>query len=130
VLTVRDLRPDEAAPLFPDGLDWAGVSPAEWVAGCEAGLFLVFAAERDGTTVAFAVAGSGPRVLLVLALVGDRRADRMLLDRAVRVAGEREVAVYCPDDDPALVALLRRRGFARVSRSDPFLYCLARDGGP
>ena len=122
MLRVRQLSPADAALLFRDGLAGAGISPGRWEAGCTAGSFLAFTAQRGGNPVGFAVASSDPRQLRVAALVGEAGAAGPLLDRVVRAAGERDVSVWCPAGHARLRALLRRRGFARVGRSD--------DGGP
>jgi hypothetical protein len=134
VLTVHELDPADAAELFPDGLAEAGIDPSRWEAGCAAGEFVVFVAERDEDAVGFAVVSSNPRRLRLAALGGDGAAAGALLDRVVPAAGERDVSAWCPADRPRLGDLLRRRGFARVGQSDRggpplYLYKLSRNDG-
>jgi hypothetical protein len=134
MLTVTALAPADAVELLPDGLACRGISPAWWEAGCVAGTYLVFVAERDGSPAGLAVAESCPRRLLALALVGRGGASRLLLDRVVCAAGERDVDVWSPADRPRLGDLLRRRGFVLMGRSDAdsvpsFLYHLRRNEG-
>jgi hypothetical protein len=131
---VRQLSPADAAELFPDGLAGAGIGPARWEAGCTAGKYLLFTAQRGGTPVGFAIASSDPRRLRVAILAGEAGAAGPLLDRVLRAAGERDVSVWCPAGHARLRALLRRRGFARVGRSDDsgppsYLYHLSRNEG-
>jgi hypothetical protein len=128
MLTVHDLEPADAALLFPDGL--ADIGRGRWEAGCAAGKYRVFAAERDEDPAGFAVAESGPSRLVALALEGGGGASRLLLERLVRAAGERDVGVWCPAVRAGLRALLLRRGFACVGRSEvAYLYLLSRNGG-
>jgi hypothetical protein len=134
MLSVRQLSPADAAELFPDGLAGAGIGPARWEAGCTAGKYLLFTAQRGGTPVGFAIASSAPRRLRVAILAGEARAAGPLLDRVMRAAGERDVSVWCAADNAGLRGLLRRRGFARVGQSGPgeplsFLYRLRRNEG-
>ena len=73
-------------------------------------------AERDGELMGFAVAESCPRALHILDLEGDTKACRLLLDRMVMLAGERDMTAWLPLGRPDLHRMVRRLGFAR-SRS-------------
>jgi hypothetical protein len=112
MLRVRQLSSADAAELFPDGLAKAGIRPARWESGCNAGRYLVFVAEREGFPVGFAVAESLPSMLHVLALGGDADDCGPLLDRLARAAGERDLWVWCPTAEARLRRVLEGRGFA------------------
>ena len=116
MLTVHDLEPADAAQLFPGGL--ADIDRARWEAGCAAGKYLVFAAQRDEDPVGFAVAESHPCGLVALALEGGGGATRLLLERVIRAAGERDVGVFCPAGQTGLRDLLLGRGFVRAATSE------------
>jgi hypothetical protein len=64
----------------------------------------------------FAVAESCPRALHILDLEGDSPACRLLLDRMVRLAGERDLTAWLPPGRPDLHRMVRRLGFVQ-SRS-------------
>lgn len=99
---------------FPgDGVEWTG-----WNAFCrERGLFALVA-DADGTPVGLTVAESTPEVVRFLALEGNAAACSLLLERLLRMAGERDVGGWCPTDRYDLRGLLDGAGFRRRTESD------------
>ena len=112
MLVIRRVDPAQALPAF-----W-GLPPRPWHAYCTRRGLLTFTAEQDGDLTGYAVAESHPRAVYVLDLVGDIQICRLLLDRLVRAAGERDVAGWFTMDRPDLGRVLVRLGFARVARED------------
>jgi hypothetical protein len=83
---------------------------------CRSKGLLVFVAERDDDLVGYAVAESCPHRVHVRRLEGDTDTCRLLLDRLVGAAGERDLSGWVPAGRPDLRRLFRRRGFVRVGR--------------
>jgi hypothetical protein len=76
---------------------------------------LALVAELDGSLAGFALAESSPQVLRVHTLEGPADACRLLLDRLVRAAGERDVSCWYRVSCTAQHRLLEGRGFARLT---------------
>jgi hypothetical protein len=71
------------------------------------------AAEERGELVGFAVARSCPKAICFFGLEGDPRTCRFLLQRLVRLAGERDVCGWCSARRADLRRLLEQMSFAR-----------------
>lgn len=118
MLTIRIVGSAEALAAFCEHKPLAGMTPAQrqtlWA---QRGLFAL-AVEEDGDLVGLSLAESGPKAVHVIALEGDTGACGLLLDRLMRLSGERDVSAWCPDDRPDLLAALEERGFLRQSQHD------------
>jgi len=79
---------------------------------------LAWAAEQDGDLVGFTVAESHARGVRVLTLEGGTAICQLLLDKLVRLAGERDVSGWCPADRPDVQKLFETRGFLRQYLDD------------
>jgi hypothetical protein len=126
VLVIRSVDPDDVVPNDQD------LTPEEWSACCRERGVVAFAAEQDGEPVGFAVAESDPHALHVVELEGDAGTCRVLLDRLVRLAGERDMSGWVPAGRPALRQLVERLGFVRLAGPAPggspsFLYYWSRN---
>jgi hypothetical protein len=75
------------------------------------GMFAL-AAEEDGARVGLAVAESQANLVHVLYLDGRPDAWLALLERLVRLAGERDLSVWCLADRAGRREALEQRGFA------------------
>ena len=116
MLVIRSVEPAKFVPVFWGVPHCCGMKPMQWHAYCRRRGMLAFAAELDADLVGFAVAESGPEVVHVLSLVGDAGTCRLLLQRVVMAAGERDVSGWCPIDDLAVRRLFRRLGFVRTGK--------------
>jgi hypothetical protein len=92
------------------------LAPSSWETFCREKGLSALVAERHGELMGFAVTESCPRALHILDLEGDTKACRLLLDRMVMLAGERDMTAWLPLGRPDLHRMVRRLGFAR-SRS-------------
>jgi len=91
-LVVRGVDPSRSVPAFWDDGPPAGMTPDQWAAVCKRRGLVAFVAEETGGPLAgFAFAESTPRWVRVLALEGGAEARRLLLERLLKAAGEREV---------------------------------------
>jgi L-amino acid N-acyltransferase YncA len=84
---------------------------AEWETYCQRRGVMVLAAEEEGDLAGWAVAESCPQRLHIRTLEGDRAACRLLLNRLVMAAGERDLSGWVPLDRPDLRRMFRRLGF-------------------
>jgi hypothetical protein len=95
---------------------------------------LAFVAKEEERAVGLALAESHPGRVHVFVLEGTTDACRLLLERLVRLAGERDVSVWCPAARLDVRELLEQRGFARLAQGDfvgrpSYLYFCRRSGG-
>ncbi|MFO0845813.1 MAG: hypothetical protein U0797_26095 [Gemmataceae bacterium] len=118
MLVLHRFNPADVAALLPGVPGQAGMTPAEWEAYCDERGLLAFAAEEDGELVGLALAESGPQAVHVLAADGRPDACRLLVERLVRLAGERDVTAWCPEDKGDLRETLRGLGFVDLHRGD------------
>lgn len=114
MLVLHRFDAPEVAALLPVVQSQSGLSPEKWEEFCRERGFLAFAAEDDGELAGLAVAESHPSALRVVHLEGTADACTLLLDRLVRLAGERDVAAGCREDREDLRGLLEARGFTRA----------------
>jgi hypothetical protein len=119
MLSIHPVDPAEAALAFGGLAEKDDLTPAEWASYCHRKGLIVFAAERDGELVGFAVAESCPHRIHVRRLEGDTHTCRRLLGRLVRAAGERDLSGWVPTDRPDLRRMFRRLGFIRGGRGHP-----------
>jgi len=107
MLTIRSINNTDAIALL------CGSPPGEDTAAAPADRGAVFAlvAEEGGELVGFAVAESHPRAVHFFGLEGDTDAARFLLERLVRLAGERDVCGWCRARRGDVRRLLLRLGF-------------------
>src|SRR5262249_32072969 len=90
------------------------ISPESADAACwDLGLFGLVVRE-SGRAVGYAIARSHPQTVIVAKLQGRSDACRLLLNRLVRGAGERDISVWCAAERPRLARLLARMGFRRM----------------
>jgi hypothetical protein len=73
---------------------------------------VAFAAEEQGELAAIALAESEPQALHVVAVEGRPDACLLLLERLVRLAGERDVTAWSRDDKPDYQEMLEGLGFS------------------
>lgn len=119
MVVIRTLGPDEAVVLAGGrvrGHSHRGL----WEAWLREGTLLGVVVEQDRVAVGFAVAESHPQVLHVVRLEGDTETCLLLVERLVRLSGERDVSVWCPVARPDVQQILEGMGFARLVR-DAFL---------
>jgi hypothetical protein len=119
MLRIHPVSPANAASIFRGLTHNDHMTAAEWQSYCRSKGLLVFVAERDEDLVGYTAAESCPRRVHIRDLVGDTRTGRLLLDRLVMVAGERDLSGWVPADRPDLRRLFRRRGFVSVGRGYP-----------
>jgi hypothetical protein len=111
----------------------ANMSPTQWDAYClEKGL-LAFAAEEEGELVGLALAESEPQALHVVAVEGRADAFRLLLEKLVRLSGERDVTAWCSQGKHNLQVMLEGLGFrwthaAKAGGRTSYFYRLIRNG--
>jgi hypothetical protein len=96
-----------------DLADIVSDEPEEWLADCRERGVVALAAERDGEPAGFAVAASDQQAVYVLKLEGDAGTCRLLLDRLVRFAGERDMAACEQAGRPDIVRMFQDLGFVR-----------------
>jgi hypothetical protein len=116
MLIIHPVSPADAALVFRGLIQKDHMTTAEWQSYCRSKGPLVFVAERDEDLVGYAVAESCPQRVHIRSLVGDTRTGRLLLDRLVMAAGERDLSGWVPADRRDLRRLFRRRGFVRGGR--------------
>jgi hypothetical protein len=98
-------------PVFSGLEEFIELPPTGWDALCQARGLLALAAEQDEELVGFAVAESSPQVLHILTLKGDPNVCRLLLQRLVMLAGERDVSGWFPLDQVEVRKMVERLGF-------------------
>jgi hypothetical protein len=118
VLVIHRLDPVEAVPGFWGTPPSGGLSPRLWEALCKERGLVAFAAREDEEVAGFAVAESHSNLVHVLNLEGDARACRLLLDRLVRLAGERAVGGWFPVARTDLREMLEGLGFTRICQDE------------
>jgi len=117
MVVIRSVDPVEAVPLFlcmPEET----LLPPEWPLYCKERGLLALVAEVDGELVGFAVAESHRQVVHILSLEGDGSACRLLLERLVRLAGERDVSGWFAAERTDILDSVEQRGFAHRGRAD------------
>ena len=122
MLVIRKVDPSFAVGLCTESLTAEDMTPGQCEAFCQEKGLVALAAERDDDLAGFAVAESSPKAVHFLMLEGDSATCRILLDRLVRLAGERDVSGWCPVGCGNIRKLLEERGFTRTQRSR-FLGC-------
>jgi hypothetical protein len=113
MLIIHPMSPADAASVFRGLTQNDHMTTAEWQSYCRGKGLLVLVAEQDDELVGYAVAQSCPQRVHIRDLVGDTRTGRLLLDRLVMAAGERDLSGWVPADRPDLRRLFRRRGLVR-----------------
>jgi hypothetical protein len=117
VVLIRQVDPADALGVLGATPPGDGVEKAIWDRWSRDGTLVAFVAEH-GRPVGVAIAESLPNLVHVLAGEGNAAACGLLLDRLMRMAGERDVSVRCPDDHEDLRQILGGTGFARQHRDD------------
>jgi hypothetical protein len=112
VLSIRSVDPTEA---MPDDVD---MTPKEWLAFCRERGLVAFAAEREEEFVGYVAAESDAQAVHVVLLEGDTETCRVLLDRLVMLAGERDMSGWVPADRRDVRRIVRRLGFVRMAAAE------------
>jgi hypothetical protein len=127
MLTLRNIHPEAVQSLLPGAPDRGRMTPQEWEAFVHRASPVAFVAEEEGKMVGFVFAESHPTLVHVLFLEGTAVACRLLLERIVRLAGERNMAGRFPIDRPDLLAILDLAGFKRRFKDEfwgrPSYFC-------
>src|SRR4051812_36908695 len=118
MLTIRTLDPAHAFALVGTSPLAEGVDQEFWEPWSWGGTLLAFVAEVAEVGVGLALAASHPGLVQVFTLEGTADACRLLLERLVRAAAERDVSVWCPAAHIDLRELLEQQGFARQAQGD------------
>jgi hypothetical protein len=130
--TLKNIDPADAFMLLPGTPCRGGMPLPEWEAFVRRAGPVAFVAEEDGVSVGFAIAESHPKLVHVLYLEGTTAACRLLLDRLVRLAGERKMAGRFRAELPDLLAMLEVAGFKRLFEDEfngkPTFFCERRTG--
>jgi hypothetical protein len=113
---IGSVDPAKFVPIFWGVEGYASRTPGRWDAYCKKRGLVAFAAAQEAHLVGFAVAESHPNVVHVLSLVGDTDTCRVLLNRLVMAAAERDMSVWCPIGQADVRQLLRRLGFVRETK--------------
>jgi hypothetical protein len=105
--------------------------PADCAALWERLGLVVLVAQDGGEQEDLGLAASHPGQVQVIYLDGAPRACRLLLDRLVRLAGERDVSMWCPAEQTAIGTMHEEKGFVFLCRDEsqcppPSLYRLRR----
>jgi hypothetical protein len=112
MLTIRRIDPTQVESEEGD------LTRMEWLAFCRDRGLVAFAAERGEELVGLAAAESDAKVVHVAILEGDTGTCHALLDRLVRLAGERDMSGWVPLGRPDVRRLILRLGFAPVASAD------------
>jgi hypothetical protein len=115
---IHDLDPVQGASACREMAQDMCMTPQQWQDYCQRRGVLAVVAEQDGVLVGWAVAESGARFLHVRRLEGHPQACRLLLDRLVRLAGERDLTGWVWADRPELQRLFVRLGFVRQAAAE------------
>jgi hypothetical protein len=118
MLVIRQVDLTAAPPVLWGSLHAGGLTLTGWAALCRERGLIAFAAEQDGRFAGYAVAESTPRLVRILNLEGGLRPCRLLLERLVRLAGERDVGGWFPAGRTDVLEMLERRGFVRLGQDD------------
>jgi hypothetical protein len=101
--------------------------PILWDDYCREKGLVALAAEQGPSLVGFAIAESHPQLIRILNLEGDRETCRRLLNRLIRLAGERDLAGWFPRKRKDLQRLVKQLGFVRsaqdVFQGRPCSFC-------
>jgi hypothetical protein len=116
VLVIRHVPLTDALPLLESPVD--RVEMSLWEKWSREGILLAFIAEQDEEAVGFAIAESHPHVVHGVKLAGTEAACRLLLERLVKLAGERDASVWCPLEEIGLRGMLEGWGFAPLYDDD------------
>ena len=119
MLVIHSVDPTTLIPALILMAEGAEMTPAQWKSYCEGRGLMAFAAEQDGDLAGFAVGESCPHRIHIRRLEGDTDTCRLLFDRLVMAAGERNLSGWVPDDRPDLLRMFRRRGFVRGGQGHP-----------
>jgi hypothetical protein len=114
VLSLHRLELDQVAALLMVVPGLVDMTRPWRLAYCEERGVLGFAVEQDGEFVGFALAESGPQAVHVVAVEGGRETCRLLVERLVRLAGERAVTAACPEGKDEFREALEGRGFSML----------------
>jgi hypothetical protein len=117
-LIVRRIDRREAHRLLRGVARFAALTPERWDSLWENHGLVAFAAEARQSLRAFALAESHPQTVHVAHLGGRPDACWLLLERLVRLAGERDMSAVVPMAHPELQVLLEELGFLRVFEED------------
>jgi hypothetical protein len=133
LLVLHRFNATDVAALMPGVLARSGMSPTQWDAYCEEKGLLAFAAEEEGDLVALSMAESVPQALHVVSIEGRPDACHLLLEKFVRLAGERDVTAWCPRGNDDLSRMLEELGFAwmhaaGIGGRTSYFYRLCRNG--
>src|SRR5271165_3702166 len=104
----------EAIAIFCENTRFACMTPAQCKAYCQERGFLALVAEEDEMYAGLAIAESTPKALHVLKLEGCADACRFLLERLVRMAGERDVSVRCLVNQADMREMFQEKGFLEL----------------
>jgi len=104
----------EAIALFYENTTFARMTPAQCKAFCQERGFLALVAEEDDMYAGLAIAESTPKALHVLKLEGCDDACRLLLERLMRIAGERDVSGRCQADQAGMREMFQAKGFLEL----------------
>jgi hypothetical protein len=121
MLEVRVVDAAKVVPLFWGFYD-VQPAPSSWETFCREKGLSALVVERHGELMGFAVTASYPHALHILDLEGDSSACRLLLDRMVMLAGERDMTAWLPLGRPDVHHMVRRLGFVR-SRAGNWASC-------
>jgi hypothetical protein len=99
--------------------DDSGLTRKEWLAFCQERGLVAFAALVSEELVGFVAAESDPHAVHILVLEGDTQTCRLLLDRMVMLAGERDVSGWVPISRGDVQQMAERLGFVRMAEAEP-----------
>jgi hypothetical protein len=117
-LVVRRLECGEAHRLLHWVAGFAALTPAQWDAVWENHNLIAFAAGEGDSPRALVLAEDHAQLVHMAHLEGRADACRLLLDRLVLLAGERDMSALVPVARTEVHALLEESGFVRVGEED------------
>jgi pimeloyl-ACP methyl ester carboxylesterase len=118
VLLTRSVGFAEVRAAAPTNSFPAASSPADCAALWERLGLVVLVAQDGGEQQGLALAASHPGQVHVICVDGAPRACRLLLDQLVRLAGERDVSMWCPAEQTAVGAILEEKGFVLLCQDE------------
>jgi hypothetical protein len=119
---IRAIDPAFAVALLTESLATEDMTPERCREVCLDRGLVALVTEDEDEQVGFAVAESDHEAVRFLLLDGDVETCGLLVDRLERLAGERDVAGWCPAARRDVSGLLEGRGFRRLFRGR-FLCC-------